>query len=221
MLGTVELDINFIKSLYEKDKENAKKYHFSKCRHELCNGIYHSSSYPRKPRGIQVEAEEFYSSRFSFCCSRCRRRFTPESIRFLGRKVYIAFFIMLMLYPPVKNIHQQFIELPPKSLAPITLRRWFLWWDATIPKSPVWKKLVGLLLANIENVFLPIFLIEQFIQEHLDFKKSLLAMLEFISPISTPALYPPSDYSISWNQEFTQRMLVQKIGNLPYIKSSD
>lgn len=221
MLVQPNVDINFIKYLYEKDKEIAGKYHFAKCQHKSCKGIYHSSSYPRKPRGIQAEAEEFYSSRFSFCCSRCSLRFTPESIRFLGRKVYVAFFIMLMLYPSVENIQQQLIDLPPKSLAPITLRRWFLWWHVTIPKSSIWKKLVGLLLANIEKVFLPIFLIEQFTQEHCDFKKSLLATLEFISPISIPAFYPPSDYSISWNQEFTQRMLVQKIGNLPYIKRSD
>jgi hypothetical protein len=221
MLDKAELDINFIKSLYEKDKQIANKYHFSKCQYKLCKGVYHSAPYPRKPRGIRPEAEEFYSSRFSFCCSRCRLRFTPESIRFLGRKIYVAFFIMLMLYPPAETIQQNLIKLPPKSLAPITLRRWFLWWHIIVPKSSIWKKLVGLLLANIENVFLPIFLMDQFTREHCDLKKSLFAMLEFISPISIPANYPSFDYSILWNQEFTQRMLVQKIGNLPYIKRSD
>lgn len=221
MHSKTEIDINFIKQLYEKDKATAAKYHFSKCRNDKCSGIYHQSNYGRKPRGISLEADEYFTVRFSFSCSLCRRRFTCESIRFLGRKVYVAFFIMIILYPPAEKIQNDLIQLPPQTLSPITIQRWISWWDKTIPKSPVWKRLVGLVLANIENIFLPIFLMELFLKEYFDFKKSLLNMLEFISPISIPANYPPSDYTLLWNENYTQKMKVLKLKNSPYIERSD
>jgi hypothetical protein len=41
---------------------------------------------------------EEYSSRFSFTCGRCEKRATPASVRFLGRRVYLA--VVLMLVSP-------------------------------------------------------------------------------------------------------------------------
>jgi len=216
-----EIDINFIKQLYDKDKVTAAKYHFSKCRNDNCSGIYHQSNYKRKPRGISLEADEYFAVRFSFSCSLCRVRFTCESARFLGRKVYVAFFIMIILYPPFEEIHQDLIQLPPHTLSPITIQRWVSWWDKTIQESPVWKTLVGLLIANLENIFLPIFLMGLFIKEYFDFKKSLFYMLEFISPISIPANYPPSDYALLRNETHTHKMKVLKLINSPYIERSD
>jgi hypothetical protein len=128
---------------------------------------------------------------------------------------------MIILYPPAEKIQNDLIQLPPQTLSPITIQRWISWWDKTIPKSPVWKTLVGLVLANIENIFLPIFLMELFLKEYFDFKKSLLNMLEFISPISIPANYPPSDYTLLWNENYTQKMKVLKLKNSPYIERSD
>lgn len=126
-----------------------------------------------------------------------------------------------MLYPQAEEIQKELIQLPPQTLSPLTVQRWFLWWDVVIPKSPIWKMLVGFLIANVENLFLPIFLMEIFIQEHSDFKKSLLVMLEFISPMSIPANYPHSDYSLSWNQNFTQKMKVLKSKKSPYVEPPD
>jgi hypothetical protein len=210
-----------MESLYEEDKQTAIKFYRSKCQHADCDGIYHTANYPRKPRGIPAYAEEFFAFIFSFCCSICGQRFTPESVRFLGRRVYAAFFIMTTLYPPAEELQEKLLELPPKTLAPITHRRWIIWWDSIIPKSPIWKKLAGLLPANLENQFLPIFIIQQFIQKYSVFKNSIFAMLKFISPMSIPANYPTSDRSILWNDYFTQKMLLQKLKVLPYLKRSD
>lgn len=221
MLNKSEIDINLIKEIYEKDKETAAKYHFSKCKKDKCFGIYHQANYGRKPRGITPEADEYFSFRFSFSCSVCRLRFTCESVRFLGRKVYVAFFIMIILYPQVEEIQKKLIQLPPRTLSAITVKRWFSWWDIIIPKSPIWKTLVGFLVANVDNLFLPIFLMQNFIQEYSDFNKSLLMMLKFISPISVPANYPPFDCSLSWNQNFTQKMKVLKSEESSYVEPPD
>jgi hypothetical protein len=55
-----------------------------------CGGNLHKADYPRKPRGCPREARADCASRFSFCCSRCRKRVTAESVRFLGRRVYLS-----------------------------------------------------------------------------------------------------------------------------------
>lgn len=60
-----------------------------------CGGPLDTSHIPRKPRGAGEEEDR----RFSLCCRRdgCRRRVTPPSLRFLGRKVYSAWVVILVL----------------------------------------------------------------------------------------------------------------------------
>ncbi len=57
-----------------------------------CGGRLHSANYQRKPRGTPSQLPEPQRLRLSFCCDRdgCRKRATPHSVRFLGRKVYLA-----------------------------------------------------------------------------------------------------------------------------------
>lgn len=220
LLNKSDIDINFIKGLFEADKLIAEKFHFSKCKYETCSGVYHQSNYTRKPRGISPEADKYFAFRFSFCCSLCRLRFTCKSVRFLGRKVYPAHFIMVILNPQAEEIHKKLLPLPPQTISSLTIRRWFSWWHLTVPQSSVWKTLVGLVVANIKKIFLPIFLMELFLEKHSDFKKSLFNILEFISPISIPANYPHSDSALLWNKSNPHKMKVLKLINLPYIKRS-
>ena len=52
----------------------------------MWEGPLHQAHYERKPRDAPlIWMEE--KSRFSFCCGHCRRRCTPASVRFLGRRV--------------------------------------------------------------------------------------------------------------------------------------
>jgi hypothetical protein len=54
----------------------------------LCGGRLHRANYPRVPRGGPEHLPHEYRQRFSFCCERdgWRKRLTPPSARFLGRK---------------------------------------------------------------------------------------------------------------------------------------
>jgi hypothetical protein len=52
--------------------------------------VLHSARYPRKPRGLPGGARSCCDFRYSFCCADCRHRTTPFSVRFFGRRVYIA-----------------------------------------------------------------------------------------------------------------------------------
>jgi hypothetical protein len=58
-----------------------------------CGGKLHRADYERKARGVPE-----WNKRYSFCCDEddCRRRRTPESLRFLGRRVYAGLIVVLV-----------------------------------------------------------------------------------------------------------------------------
>jgi hypothetical protein len=61
-----------------------------------CGGRLDTSHFPRKLRDAGWQEEEL---RFSLCCRNegCRKRVTPPSLRFFGRKVYSAWAVILVL----------------------------------------------------------------------------------------------------------------------------
>jgi hypothetical protein len=63
-----------------------------------CGGVLHSAKYPRKPRPRLGWLRPEYHWRFSYCCAEdgCRLRSTPPSLRFLGRKVYLATVVVVV-----------------------------------------------------------------------------------------------------------------------------
>ena len=58
-----------------------------------CGGKLHRANYERKARGGPQ-----WDRRYSFCCAEqdCRRRRTPESVRFLGRRIYAGMVVVLV-----------------------------------------------------------------------------------------------------------------------------
>ena len=84
-------DARFFELLLRIDEENVQDVREKRC--PYCGGPLHSGHFSRKPRGIGLRAEELpegYDVRFDLCCGWCRKRTMPESVRFLGRKVYLA-----------------------------------------------------------------------------------------------------------------------------------
>ena len=86
-------DEAFFQGLRQIDFELFRQTKSKPC--PLCGGPLDTSHIPRKPRG----AGENECQRFSLCCRRegCRHRVTPPSLRFLGRKVYSAWVVVLVL----------------------------------------------------------------------------------------------------------------------------
>ena len=60
-----------------------------------CGGALHSATYPRKPHGLAAELRDDVR-RFSLCCSVCRRRVKPASVRFFGRRFYVGALFVLV-----------------------------------------------------------------------------------------------------------------------------
>src|ERR1700721_45893 len=89
-------DAKFHEQLLVFDRDLAASVRAARC--WLWGGALHSASYDRKPRGCPGGLGQEYAERFSFCCAvdGCRKRTTPPSLRFLGRKVYLATVVTLV-----------------------------------------------------------------------------------------------------------------------------
>jgi hypothetical protein len=109
-----------------------------------CGGVLHAANFPRKPRGGPRTCDPDFESRFSFCCAveGCRRRATPPSVRFLGRRVYLATVVIL-----ISALRQ---GESPRRMAVIrrefgvdarTVQRWQTYWRDEFPSSEVWRLL--------------------------------------------------------------------------------
>src|SRR5712675_745024 len=90
LYSTVLADARFHELLLDFDQDIAIAARQERCL--LCRSAVHSARYRRKPRGGPAGLGEEHDWRFSFCCALdgCRKRKTPPSLRFLGRKVYLA-----------------------------------------------------------------------------------------------------------------------------------
>jgi hypothetical protein len=150
-----------------------------------CGGRLHSAVYPRKPRGGPAGLGASYGRRLSYCCARegCRRRTTPPSVRFLGRKVYLGAVVVLasaLRQGPnptrVRLLHELF------GVGERTLRRWRQWWQTIFTEGRFWRAARGRFMPAIAVQELPRAVVERFSTQSSD---GLCRVLRFLSPITT------------------------------------
>ena len=172
------------------DADLAETERLKGCRH-CPEGKLHRADYQRKPRGVALWPEE--PKRISFCCDQegCRRRHTPPSVRFLGRRVYGG--VVAVLIPAMAH------GLKPERLAQIrqaldlridrrTLERWRQWWLGLFVESSFWKEARARFMPPLCPQSLPWSLCLKFeVEERRD---RLLELLKYLSPITTPAAWP-------------------------------
>jgi hypothetical protein len=165
--------------LLEKvDLEMAEAAHLQGCLY--CGGKLYRGDYERKPRGGPQ-----WDLRFSFCCAQCRRRRTPESVRFLGRRVYAGLVVVLVsalahgLKPARVRRLREVLQIDVR-----TLERWRQWWLGRFVSSPFWKEARARFVPAVCPRTLPWSLCRHFQVERLD---RLLALLQWLAPLTTPA----------------------------------
>jgi hypothetical protein len=158
----------------------------------LCNGVLHSARYRRKPRGRFCRLAGEHDWRFSFCCSvdGCRTRATPPSLRFLGRKVYLAAMVVLIAIMRQGTTAARLRQL--SGLASIdrrTLERWRVWWRDSFTASPFWRTARAAFMPPAGQDRLPASLLERFPDDGTlcwapPGTAPLIALLRFIGPIT-------------------------------------
>lgn len=151
-----------------------------------CGGVLHSARYPRKPRGGPSDLGVDYERRLSFCCAEdgCRRRRTPPSVRFLGRKVYLAAVVVLATAMQHGVTARRVAELHAVlGIGRRTLLRWRTWWQTIFAASPAWRARRGLLGAPaVDTSTLPLSLIERFLGDE---QARTIGALRFLAALTT------------------------------------
>ena len=127
-----------------------------------------------------------YESRLSFCCAQdgCRRRHTPASVRFLGRKVYLGVIVVLLTalhHGLTEARRRQLIEA--LDVPPQTLWRWRRWWRERFVQTRCWRALAGQFIPPIATDNLPGSLLERLTAGALS--ERLVQLLILISPVTT------------------------------------
>ncbi len=183
MYQTLLSDSTLYRLLFRIDQYLADEAKARGCR---CGGKLHSARYPRKPRGVPADVEDDYGHRFSFCCAEegCRRRTTPPSFRFLGRKVFVSVVVVLVTVLRQGPTPKRIVLLRELvGVSARTIYRWRLWWQDTFVRTPFWKAARGVLRVPIDESSLPLSLLESFPVSRAG--RKLLRLLRFISPLTT------------------------------------
>lgn len=150
-----------------------------------CGAKLHEGGFPRKPRGCPARFQAAFSRRTSYDCSECRKRTMPPSVRFLGRRVYLA--AVFALVSPRGTSSASWLS---KHLGvPVrTVDRWRRWWREEFVSTLVWQALRGQFLPPIETQTLPASLLERL--RGVGPMQRLMRFLGLLAPLSVARARP-------------------------------
>lgn len=177
-------DATFWSFLSSVDRDLAESHRQDGC---CCGGRLHCANYRRKPRGGPRNLPDEYRYRLSFCCDRdgCRKRATPASVRFLGRKVYLGAVVILVSAmrqgPTPRRVHE-LTELFGANRR--TIYRWRDFWNEHFPQTTFWKVARARLVPVFEIVDFPRSLLEAIVHTGED-RAGWEKLLRYLSPITT------------------------------------
>ena len=158
---------SFIQKLQQYDLDTMLAKQALGCPH--CGGVLDRADFRRKPRCLFDTLPDRFTIRYSLCCRRdgCRRRLTPKSIRFFGRRVFWSVAILLLSAQLVCG----------SSMDGRTIRRWKSFWDEDLSRSPEWQRSRGGVLMMDQAAGTLMGLLESYSPLDCDSMRGLLALV--------------------------------------------
>jgi len=150
----------------------------------VCGGPLHRADYPRQPRGAPEELGADFDRRLSFCCGRegCRKRLTPPSVRFLGRRVWLGVVVTLACVAMHGLSARRARKLREElGVDRRTLERWRRWWRESLPTTRHWREVRGRLRDTLKVEELPHSLFARFEGSA---REKLLGLLHLLLPLT-------------------------------------
>ena len=146
-----------------------------------CGAKLRRDLYRRKPRGGPGDLGEAYRRRVSFTCSICDKRHTPGSVRFLGRRVYLAAVVVVASAVRTSLTSRRVSQLAEwVRVSRRTLERWRAWWLDEFVDTRFWVTRRARFMPPLASEALPACLLERF--EGPDLPSQLTAALYFLAP---------------------------------------
>jgi len=155
-----------------------------------CGGQLNIADYPRSTFGVPAQFRSMYDERYSLCCDTCRRRITPPSVRFFGRRWFPAP-LLLLISLLSKGASSRRCALVKQhfgiAVSLSTWKRWRRWWNTVFPTTLFWQQSKGLLVSTLQAVHshYPRILLD-LLQGKLTEKMCLL--LQFLAPLTASNL---------------------------------
>lgn len=177
----IVFESSFWTSLNKIDEWLAERLRSAGC--QRCGSSLFRADYPRKPRwGWALQIADLTFRRISLCCGKegCRRRVTPPSVRFLGRKVYVGVIVVLAAI-----VAEQFGRCAASASTGVpsrTLEHWRTWWCGDFARSKFFAVARSLVAGEVVVASLPRSLLERFEGAA---PEAMTSALRFISPITT------------------------------------
>jgi hypothetical protein len=145
----------FISALIDFDSKESARLQSKGCSDSNCEGHLNVANYPRKPKDESGHRIPGLELRLSFCCNKegCRKRHTPASICFLGRRVYLGIVVVLAC-----ALEQGLTSFREKYLSRINISRqvlhdWITWWREVFTQTSLWKTLkANFIHAEVQNI---------------------------------------------------------------------
>ena len=185
MFGAFEVGIEFFEGLVAIDRALVEKAATEPCGN--CGGPLYRGDYDRKPRGgLLATAAEVFGRRFSLCCGRdgCRRRATPPSVRFLGRRVYVGAVVVLasvaVLATATARAAKRATGVPTR-----TTRRWLRWWRGPFTTSRPFIEISARLVPAVSRSALPTSILDRLEGEP---AARLSRFLGWLGPLTTRSM---------------------------------
>lgn len=181
-----DFDAKFLSALAEVDAQYAERVQDAGC--PRCGGRLDRGDYPRKPRGDLGEAAGAYERRLSLCCrvDGCRRRATPPSLRFLGRKVYVAVLVVAASAAGRATALTGLGRARRVKGVPVrTVRRWLDWWQTVFALGAFFTEARAYFATPVEIAQLPASLLARFGGAT---TAALEKTLRFLAPITTASV---------------------------------
>jgi hypothetical protein len=182
-------DAKWFATLAAIDEISAEKVKLAGCGN--CGGPLDRADFDRKPRGELGESAGAFARRRSFCCRRegCRHRATPPSVRFLGRKVYVA---VVIVVASVLGREQSLVGPgTPRRVANVpvrTVRRWLAWWETAFALTSFWQEAKGFVASPVDEAMLPTSLLARFQPPA---SHAVTRLLRLIAPVTTSSVRAP------------------------------
>lgn len=184
MFDQFDLGGEIFAAFVEQDEAIARQVAAARC--QVCGGPLHRGDFLRKPRGALIApAGEAFVTRFSLCCGQegCRKRATPPSLRFLGRRVYLSGVVIVA----------GMVALAVERLAGVrratgvsrrTVRRWLGWWQGPFLSTEVFVA-IRARLVGVDVAAVPASIVERLPGP---VAEQLRKMLTLLAPITTTSV---------------------------------
>lgn len=182
MFGDFKLGGELFAALVRMDEEITRRVAAERC--PACGGPLHRGDYERKPRGGLIAAEgEAFVRRFSLCCGSegCRKRATPPSLRFLGRRMYLGVVVIVASLVAQALGRRAAAIQGATGVAARTARRWLSWWRGPFIGTEVFA-VVRARLVGVEEESLPASLVLGLPGSA---EQQVRTMLELLAPLTT------------------------------------